>query len=152
MPAPDPAVAFDRAIQLAGGSYGAVARRFNLRTGFGVSKWRANGVPAERVIELCSFTDFQVTPHHLRPDIYPHPDDGLPVDLRRGVPAPDEILEQLREVMTEDELRELTLALDQGEDIALGYVRGLAEKHRIAWTDTVIAQGLAVMAKERRPS
>jgi hypothetical protein len=71
--------------------------------------------------------------------------------MRAGAPGPVQILEQLREVMTEDELRELTLALDQGEDTALGYVRGLAEKHRIAWTDTLIAQGLVAMAKERRP-
>jgi hypothetical protein len=49
-------------------------------------------------------------------------------------------------------MRELTIALDQGEDVALGFVRGLAEKHRVIWTDTLIAQGLAAMAKDRRPS
>ena len=75
------AAAFDRAIDLAGGSYVAVARRFNLRTGFGVSKWRAEGVPAERVLELAGFTGFRVTPHELRPDLYPNPTDGLPPDF-----------------------------------------------------------------------
>jgi DNA-binding transcriptional regulator YdaS (Cro superfamily) len=79
----DPVSAFERAVSLAGGSYAAVARRFKLGTGFGVSKWRWKGVPAERVLELCRFTEFQVTPHQLRPDIYPHPDDGLPSE-RRG--------------------------------------------------------------------
>lgn len=77
----DRSAAFDRAIELAGGSYVAVARRFNLRTGFGVSKWRNEGVPAERVLELASFTGFMVTPHELRPDLYPNPTDGLPPDF-----------------------------------------------------------------------
>jgi DNA-binding transcriptional regulator YdaS (Cro superfamily) len=78
----DPVSAFEKAIELAGGSYVAVARRFNLRTGFGVSKWRWEGVPPERVIQLARFTEYQITPHQLRPDLYPHPDDGLPEELR----------------------------------------------------------------------
>jgi DNA-binding transcriptional regulator YdaS (Cro superfamily) len=44
------------------------------------------GVPAEYVIPISAATDYQVTPHELRPDLYPHPDDGLPEALRQ-VPA-----------------------------------------------------------------
>ncbi|EKP1098584.1 transcriptional regulator [Enterobacter hormaechei] len=41
-----------------------------------VSLWRRNGVPAERVLQLFSATG--VTPHELRPDLYPNSTDGLP--------------------------------------------------------------------------
>ncbi|MBV7133675.1 helix-turn-helix domain-containing protein [Escherichia coli] len=44
-----------------------------------VSRW-ANGhqVPASRVLQLCEIMEWEVTPHELRPDIYPNPTDGLP--------------------------------------------------------------------------
>lgn len=44
-----------------------------------VSRW-ANGhqVPASRVLQLCEIMQWEVTPHELRPDIYPNPTDGLP--------------------------------------------------------------------------
>ncbi|HIA2903843.1 TPA: transcriptional regulator [Escherichia coli] len=35
-------------------------------------------IPADRVIPLSRVLDWQVTPHELRPDIYPNPTDGLP--------------------------------------------------------------------------
>lgn len=41
-----------------------------------VSLWRRNGIPAERVLPI--FTATGVTPHELRPDLYPNPSDGLP--------------------------------------------------------------------------
>lgn len=41
-----------------------------------VSLWRRNGVPAERVLQVFDVTG--VTPHELRPDLYPNPTDGLP--------------------------------------------------------------------------
>ena len=34
--------------------------------------------PAEYVIAIAQAVDWQITPHELRPDIYPHPTDGLP--------------------------------------------------------------------------
>ena len=46
-----------------------------------VSKWDGV-VPDGRVLEVCYGFDWAVTPHELRPDIYPHPDDGLPEHLR----------------------------------------------------------------------
>lgn len=39
-------------------------------------------VPAERVIQVCRAIEYKVTPHEIRPDIYPHPDDALPDDMR----------------------------------------------------------------------
>ncbi|MGL6245682.1 transcriptional regulator [Pseudomonas sp.] len=43
-----------------------------------VYKWLSAGVPAGRVLAVCEATGWQVTPHVLRPDIYPNPSDGLP--------------------------------------------------------------------------
>jgi DNA-binding transcriptional regulator YdaS (Cro superfamily) len=37
-------------------------------------------VSAEKVLAVCEATDWQVTPHELRPDIYPNPTDGLPAE------------------------------------------------------------------------
>ncbi|MCG3462641.1 helix-turn-helix domain-containing protein [Xenorhabdus bovienii] len=55
----------------------------NLARGLGVSnmtvsQWKnrfSGVVPAERVIPIYKLTG--VTPHELRPDIYPNPNDGL---------------------------------------------------------------------------
>ncbi|HDC4776880.1 MULTISPECIES: transcriptional regulator [Enterobacter] len=41
-----------------------------------VSLWRRHGLPAERVLQVFEATG--VTPHELRPDLYPNPTDGLP--------------------------------------------------------------------------
>ncbi|CAM6348398.1 MULTISPECIES: transcriptional regulator [Enterobacter] len=41
-----------------------------------VSLWRKNGVPAERVLTIFRATG--ISPHELRPDLYPNPTDGLP--------------------------------------------------------------------------
>ena len=42
---------------------------------------------AERVIPLSKATSWVVTPHDLRPDIYPNPTDGLPADKEQGQAA-----------------------------------------------------------------
>jgi DNA-binding transcriptional regulator YdaS (Cro superfamily) len=49
-----------------------------------VSQWLSGtrGVPAGRVVQISEATGWRVTPHELRPDLYPHPDDGLPQELR----------------------------------------------------------------------
>ncbi|MBA7848508.1 helix-turn-helix domain-containing protein [Klebsiella sp. RHBSTW-00465] len=44
-------------------------------TKMAVSLWRKNGVPSTRVIQIYKATG--VTPHELRPDLYPNPNDGL---------------------------------------------------------------------------
>lgn len=38
--------------------------------------------PPAQVIGVSRATGWQVTPHQLRPDIYPYPDDGLPPEYR----------------------------------------------------------------------
>lgn len=46
-----------------------------------VSHWRRRGLPADRVLSVSRATGWQVTPHQLRPDIYPNPTDGLPPEV-----------------------------------------------------------------------
>jgi DNA-binding transcriptional regulator YdaS (Cro superfamily) len=41
-----------------------------------------HGVPPEHVINVSGATDWAITPNDLRPDLYPHPHDGLPDHLR----------------------------------------------------------------------
>ncbi|MCW2484953.1 helix-turn-helix domain-containing protein [Candidatus Symbiopectobacterium sp. NZEC127] len=64
----------DNAIQSAGSAS-------KLSAALGISKmsvslWKRNGVPADRVLAIYNATG--VTPHELRPDLYPNPADGLP--------------------------------------------------------------------------
>lgn len=50
-----------------------------------ISSWvkrRECRVGADYVIQVAEATDWQVTPHQLRPDLYPHYDDGLPTEYR----------------------------------------------------------------------
>lgn len=46
-----------------------------------VSKW-VKKLPAGRVLDLSELTNWEITPHQLAPDLYPHPNDGLPEALR----------------------------------------------------------------------
>lgn len=41
-----------------------------------VSQWDI--VPSERVLAVCAATGWRVTPHQVRPDLYPNPNDALP--------------------------------------------------------------------------
>ena len=46
-----------------------------------VSRWKnryKGNVPADRVLQVFKITG--VTPHELRPDLYPNPYDGIPPD------------------------------------------------------------------------
>ncbi|UUE38278.1 helix-turn-helix domain-containing protein [Pectobacterium aroidearum] len=68
----------DNAIQLAGSAS-------KLSAVLGISKmsvslWKRNGVPADRVLAIYNATG--VTPHELRPDLYPNPTDGLPTERK----------------------------------------------------------------------
>jgi len=66
------------------GSYAAIGAIFDPPVSpQAVSKWVDAGVPPDRVLTIARATDYLVTPHRLRPDLYPHPDDGLP-EARRG--------------------------------------------------------------------
>jgi len=64
------------------GSQAAVAKVVGVRQQV-VGYWLKNGVPAEHVLPICGAVTFEVTPHQLRPDLYPHPDDGLPLEMRQ---------------------------------------------------------------------
>lgn len=43
-----------------------------------VNGWFKNKIPGELVIKVSKAVDWKVTPHELRPDLYPNPADGLP--------------------------------------------------------------------------
>lgn len=89
--------ALKRAVKLAG-SQGALAEKVNVlrpeteKVGqTAVSNWVQRGtVPPDNVIDVARAVDYRVTPHQLRPDLYPHPDDGLPAELRnQAIPQPN---------------------------------------------------------------
>lgn len=78
-----PATALDKACELAE-TKARLARKINVKPQ-ALQQWLASGiVPPPRVIDVARAVDFQVTPHELRPDLYPHPEDGLPIELRKG--------------------------------------------------------------------
>ena len=56
-----------------------IARRLGISPQ-AITKWTE--VPAERVLSVAAATEWRVTPHMLRPDLYPHEDDGIPIALR----------------------------------------------------------------------
>lgn len=49
-----------------------------------VSQWQV--VPSDRVRAVCEATAWKVTPHQVRPDLYPNPNDALPSHI--APPAP----------------------------------------------------------------
>lgn len=63
---------------LKGKNQTAFAERVGRTQGM-VWQW-ANGAPVSprSVLAVCAATDWVVTPHEIRPDIYPNPTDGLP--------------------------------------------------------------------------
>lgn len=76
--------ALREAIKLVG-SMAELGKRFvPMITKGAVSQWRE--APSERVRTIAEATGWKVTPHQLRDDIYPHPDDGLPDHLRSRLP------------------------------------------------------------------
>jgi len=65
-----------RAIKAQGGS-GQVSRRMTVKQSR-LCNWLARGsIPPEHIIPLCNALFWTVTPHQLRPDLYPHPLDGM---------------------------------------------------------------------------
>jgi len=72
-----------KAIRIAGGQ-DKLGKRFG-KGQYLVSTWvvRNGGrVSADFVLKVSEAVEWQVTPHELRPDLYPHPQDGLPEHLR----------------------------------------------------------------------
>ncbi len=39
-------------------------------------------IARDYVLAVAAAVDFQVRPHEIAPDLYPHPDDGCPVEIR----------------------------------------------------------------------
>lgn len=72
-----------KAIRLAG-SQEKLAKAIGGVTQQAISKWLKTLVDGDWVIKLCAAVSFQVTPHELRADLYPHPDDGMPDALRQA--------------------------------------------------------------------
>lgn len=77
--------AFDRAIA-AIGSVSQAAERLGYKTAWGLAKY-GKVIPSDKVIQFAELSGWKATPHELRPDLYPHPDDGLPAELRSQVAA-----------------------------------------------------------------
>lgn len=48
----------------------------------------------EKVLRIAEATNFEVTPHELRPDIYPNPTDGLPVGCKANTPNAQELIHE----------------------------------------------------------
>jgi DNA-binding transcriptional regulator YdaS (Cro superfamily) len=68
----------DQAVR-AVGTISEVSRRFGFRSVQSVANWiEKNRVPSERVVQLCEMGRWSVSPHDLRPDIYPNKGDALP--------------------------------------------------------------------------
>lgn len=73
---------FERAVRKIG-SYRAVGALFDPPiSAQAVQKWGGQGIPERRVIAVSAAAGFDPSPHELCPDLYPHPDDGLPASLR----------------------------------------------------------------------
>lgn len=43
-----------------------------------ISRWMNGIFPAEEVIPLCKFLNWNVIPHEIRPDLHPTPISGIP--------------------------------------------------------------------------
>jgi DNA-binding transcriptional regulator YdaS (Cro superfamily) len=68
-------------LQTSGVSQKHLAERLDVTQG-AVSHWIVgrNALPAEKVLPLATATDYAVTPHELRPDLYPNATDGMPME------------------------------------------------------------------------
>ncbi|BAI36306.1 phage antirepressor Cro [Enterobacteria phage PPyecE_EH1910] len=62
----------------------AIARYIGV-TPQAVNLWFSkNSVPSRFVLRVCELVEWKVTPHGLRPDLYPYPEDGIPDSLRKS--------------------------------------------------------------------
>lgn len=75
--------ALQKAIEICGNSQSELARRIG-KTQSLVGAWvnRFKQVGVEYVLDVSAAVEWVITPHQLRPDIYPNIDDGLPIELR----------------------------------------------------------------------
>ncbi|HCL5312183.1 TPA: helix-turn-helix domain-containing protein [Salmonella enterica] len=48
-----------------------------------ISRWLSTSrFPAGRVLSFCEVMEWSITPHEVRPDLYPNPTDGIPESRR----------------------------------------------------------------------
>jgi hypothetical protein len=94
------------------GSEARAAVALGYKTPWGLAKHKGR-VPSEKVIDFCRAADWIVTPHSLRPDIYPNPTDGLPPD-RIAAQTFERTLGDLAEILRADERAALAAALERG--------------------------------------
>jgi DNA-binding transcriptional regulator YdaS (Cro superfamily) len=80
--------ALRRAIAAVGGTQTALARALGLSQAHVWNWLRAGRVPAERVLAIYRATGGEVTPHALRPDIYPDPEYRPRLETPSGTEAP----------------------------------------------------------------
>lgn len=62
------------------GTLRAIADAAGVKSHQNVQHWRGI-VPADKVLRLCQASSWAITPHMLRPDLYPNPGDALPATL-----------------------------------------------------------------------
>ncbi len=68
------------------GSESKAAALLGYQTAWGLAKHKGR-VPDGQVLKFCELTKWCKTPHQIRPDLYPHPDDGMPTELREQARA-----------------------------------------------------------------
>jgi len=77
--------AYDRAIAVIG-NVSVAAEALGYKTAWGLAKY-GKVIPGDKVLQFAAMANWVATPHELRPDLYPHPDDGLPTELREQARA-----------------------------------------------------------------
>lgn len=65
------------------GTQTALARVLGVRQGHIWAWLNRNNLPSEKVVTIAHATHWEVTPHQLRPDVYPNPWDALPMTMAR---------------------------------------------------------------------
>jgi DNA-binding transcriptional regulator YdaS (Cro superfamily) len=67
-------------------SQSEIAKRLGVKSQ-AVSGWLnfTGIIPADRVIPLSRILGWKITPHELRPDLYPNQNDGLPSGLNHSL-------------------------------------------------------------------
>lgn len=70
-----PKVALQKAIEFSGGHVATSVKLGLHKTA--AYKW-GDECPSDRVLQVAELTDWKITPHDLRPDLYPNATDALP--------------------------------------------------------------------------
>jgi len=83
--------AFKQIIEISGGQTSLVRLLKSIKPDSKIQQGHINNwinrdfaVPPEWVIPCCQVVNWQKTPHQICPELYPHPDDGLPDHLRHA--------------------------------------------------------------------